>query len=360
MRLRIMLRMNTVLRFKTDQKIQMTLWMSALALAATAQTPVERATPKPGVPAAQRPSFSVPAPGPAEQKTWPFGTPSTPPATGAKAAPPPPREVPLVEKKMEELSNKTLSNEGSKALTINAAKWKHAETDNFILHYRRVTEAQKVAREVEYDLWFVATTLGAGKDRYQKKSHVYVFEDNDEWKQFLSLINFEMQWALSFAHGDDLYLNVRGAGNSGTGSFDSHTTAHETTHAVVSRLYPDSRWPLWLNEGFAEYMGGASVAARKGQSGKRFERNLQMADMSLSTLEGLTEYPSNSAEIHKLYQTSEKVVRFLMSEGPKERFVGFIDAERAGKRMQDAVLENYADKFKDWDTFMKRFERFSK
>ena len=308
-------------------------------------------------PATPRPFFTQPTPAPAGAKPWPFST-GAGAAAGTNA--PPARDVPLVEKKLEELSNRDVSADGQKALAINAAKWKHAETDNFILHYRRATEAQKVVREVEYDLWFVATTLGAGKDRYAMKSHVFVFEDNDEWKQFLSVSSNPNKWAVSFAHGDDLYLNVRGSGNSGSGSFDSHTTAHETTHAVVARLYPRARWPLWLNEGFAEYMGGASVAARKGQSAKRYERDLQKADMALTTLESLTSYPSGDDQVHALYQTSEKFVRFLMTEAPKDRIAKFVETVLAGKGMKDGVLEIYGDKFKDWDAFMKRFERFSK
>ena len=280
------------------------------------------------------------------------------------AATPPsaaPRDTKLVEKKFEELSNQTPSADGVKALAINAAKWRHAETDNFILHYRRVTEAQKVAREVEYDLWFVATTLGATKDRYTKKSHVYVFEDAEEWKQFLAVSSNPMKWAASYAYGDELFLNVRGGGNTGPGAnFDSNTLAHETTHAVVARIYPGKRWPLWLNEGFAEYMGGASIAARKGQSAKRHQGNLTMAEMPLATLESLAAYPANEAGIGQLYQTSEKFVRFLMSEGPKERIAQFIDAVVGGKKMQEAVLEVYGDKFKSWDAFMRKYERFTK
>ncbi len=273
----------------------------------------------------------------------------------------PTREVPLVEKKFEMLSNQTISASGRAALSILPDKWKHAETDNFILHYRRATEAQKVAREVEYDLWFVATTLGAGKDRYQKKSHVYVFEDADEWKQFLSLINLATKWAASFASGDELYLNVRGGGNSGPGAnFDSHTLAHETTHAVVSRLYPRQRWPIWLNEGFAEYMGGASIAARKGQSGKRFERTLSKAEMSLDTLASLNDYPTQPEAISQLYQTSEKFVRYLMTELPKDRIVKYIETVIGGNGLKGSFLEVYGDKFKDWDSFTKRYDRFSK
>src|SRR2546428_5615623 len=94
--------------------------------------------------------------------------------------PAPPHDIPLKEKKWDELADKNVSSNGEKALAINPQKWKHAETDNFIIHFRRVTEAQKVTREVEYDLWFVAKSLGATKDRYKRKSHVFVFADEKE------------------------------------------------------------------------------------------------------------------------------------------------------------------------------------
>lgn len=271
------------------------------------------------------------------------------------------RDIPLVEKKFTDLSNQQISADGQKALGIDPERWKHAETDNFIIHYRRATEAQKVAREVEYDLWYVATTLGASKERYHRKSHIYVFEDEDQWKQFLNISNNPVKWAVSYAWGDELYLNIRNGGNSGPGtSFDSHTLAHETTHAVVARLYPGKRWPLWLNEGFAEYMGGASVAARKGQFAKRYERLLNEAALPLESLEKMEEYPSEPLSIQRLYQSSEKFIRFLMTEAPKDRFPKFIDAVLDGKHMQDAVLEVYGDRFKDWPAFLKHYERFSK
>ncbi len=323
------------------------------------------ATPAPGARSSllpQRPGFPGTAtPAPAATPSNPFAGFSGASSMQGGMNGAPSREVPLIEKKFEELSNQKISPDGKKALEIAPEKWKHAETDNFILHYRRATEAQKVAREVEYNLWYVATTLGATKDRYSKRSHVYIFEDEDEWKKFLQVSDNPMKWAASYAWGDELYLNVRGGGNSGPGtSFDSHTLAHETTHAVVARLYPRERWPLWLNEGFAEYMGGASVAARKGQFAKRYERQLQAAELPIESLVQMTEYPSDPAMIRKLYETSEKFVRLLMTEGGKERFTKFIDAVIGGRSVQDSVVAIYPDKFKDWQTFTKRYEKFTK
>lgn len=302
---------------------------------------------------------------------WPFGSPS--PKASPKPAPgrtslfgttvapegmeelPPPRDIPLVEKKWDELSNHDVSPTGAKALAINPEKWKHAETENFIIHYRRVTEAQKVVREIEYNIWFVAKTFGATKAQLQRKSHVFVFQDEIEWKKFLAETDAP-SWFASFARGDELFLNVR----QDTGIFDSHTLAHECTHAVVARLFPHKRWPIWLSEGFAEYMGGASVAARKGQTVKYHQSNLAYAGMPLEQMVALTAYPTELAQVSQLYQTSEKFVRFLFNELPKERFPQFVSAILAGKDMQTAFLEVYGDKIHDWKTFQMRFQRFSK
>jgi hypothetical protein len=267
----------------------------------------------------------------------------------------PPRDTPLVEKSWDALADHEISEVGIKALAINPTKWRHAETPHFILHFRRVTEARKVAREVEFDLWFVAKTLNAGPERYAKKSDVYVFQDEAEWKTFLAQSGAP-PWAGSFAIGDDLFLNVRGFG----GQFDSSTLAHETTHAVVARLYPRQRWPLWLNEGFAEYMAGASVAARENQPVRSHQTFLEGAGMPFDEMLAMQRYPSDEATVSQLYQSAEKLVRFLFNKLPPERFPKFAEAMMNGETLDAALTSIYGDKVKDFATFQRQYARFIK
>lgn len=271
---------------------------------------------------------------------------------------PPPREVHLEEKQWEQLSNRDLDPMGQKALAFSPGKWRHAETGNFILHYRRVTEAQKVAREIEYDLWFVAHTLGATKDQYTKKSHVFIFQDEKEWSQFVADVadSGVESWSASFAHGDELFLHVGGIGEP----FDSQMLAHETTHAVVARLYPNKYWPLWMNEGFAEYEGYASVAARKGQWLKGYERDLPEADLPLDELLAMKQYPAEREKVTELYQTGEKLIRFLMTDFPKDRIAKFVDVILNGGTLETAVTQIYGDQVPDFATFKSRFAHFRK
>ena len=272
--------------------------------------------------------------------------------------PEPPHDIPLVEKTWDQLSNKEVGTYGQVALGIKPEKWKHAETENFIIHYKRFAEARPAAREVEYDLWFVAKTLQATKAEYTKKSHVFIFEDEAEWHFFIGKLDIP-SWSQSFAHGDELFLNIR----QKNGILNSHTLAHETTHAVVARIYPHRNttpWPIWLNEGFAEYMGSACVANRGHMPVAWKEQDLENADIPLAVLTKTNQYPSNPIAVGAFYQSSEKLVRLLMTKSPKDRFIKFIDVILTGAPLQDAILQIYGDQYKNFDAFDKKYQTFNK
>src|SRR4051812_40392301 len=215
---------------------------------------------------------------------WPFAKPS-PTASAStgryQSAPPnstpPPLGATMRQKTWNALSNQEVSLLGGQALGMNPRSWFHGETEDFIIHYRNFSDALQVAREIEFDLWYVARTLGAAKEQYARKSHVYVFQDEKEWQAFVALAH-ERPWSHSFALRDELFLNVHGTGSG----FESHTLAHETTHAVVARIYGNRRWPLWLNEGFADYMADACAAVRRGLPPAANPPNHRSATLSLT------------------------------------------------------------------------------
>ncbi len=265
------------------------------------------------------------------------------------------QEVPLVEKPLAQLSDPPISPDGEKALAIRPTAWLHAETPHFILHYRRITEAKRVALEIDFHVTYVAKVLNAGPERYARKSHVYIFEDEKDWKGFLTELG-KPAWIASFARGDELYLNVR---DGRTGMFDSQILAHETTHAVVARLYPGKHWPTWLGEGFAEQMSGASTGARMGQYNQRLLQHYQLATLPLDKLVTTTEYPEDTKAVAQLYQSSEKLIRFLMIKNPPERFPKFVDSILDGDPFSVAVVKVYGDRYKDYDTFAKEYARLA-
>ncbi|MGI8432855.1 MAG: hypothetical protein ACR2MW_11275 [Chthoniobacterales bacterium] len=260
----------------------------------------------------------------------------------------------LRQERWEELANHEISHDGQTALALRPQQWHHGETENFIFHYRGLSDALQIAREIEFDLWYVAQSLGAAKADYTKKSHVYVFADEKEWQKFLASTH-AAPWAHSFAMRDDLFLNVRAGG----GGFDSQTLAHETTHAVVARIYP-RHWPVWLNEGFAEYMADASLAARHSRQPQSTQRKLHYAKMTVADLFATQRYPGELDAIWPLYETSEKFVRYLYNKYPHELFPKFVDRLLAGEPATTALAEIYGADFSDMNDFEKRFSRFTR
>ncbi len=265
--------------------------------------------------------------------------------------------IPLEEKKWDQLANHDVGAEGELALSIRPTAWLHGETPNWILHYRRITEAKRVALEIDFHLVFVSKTLGAKPEQIAHKANVFIFEDEKDWQAFMSkvtAISSVSSWAASFAHGEDLFLNVR---NGNTGMFDSQRLAHETTHAVVARIYPRQRPPLWLSEGFAEEMSGRSTAARMGQYNPRLLQRFHTAAMPVDQLTALQEYPADPIAIAQLYQSSEKLVRFLMTDAPVDRFPKFFAAMLGGGDLPSAVTQIYGDKYPTYDAFTQRYAR---
>ena len=161
-------------------------------------------------------------------------------------------------------------------------------------------------------------------------------------------------WSASFALGDEVFLNI---GEGRTGLFDSQTLAHETTHAVVARLYPGQRWPLWLSEGFAEQMSGMSTAARMGQYDQRLLHRFQLASMPLDQLTMLTAYPADTIEVGRLYQSAEKLVRFLMTNQPADRFPKLITLLLGGEPLETAIPKVYGDRFPNYAAFVSAYGR---
>ena len=300
--------------------------------------------------------FAVPVRAQAPSPAWPF--PSRVPGNTAAPSPPtarstpPPYDVPLRQERWEELADHAISPAGGKALALRPEQWRHGETENFIIHYRGLSDALQIAREIEFDLWYVAQTLGATPEQYSRKSHVYVFQDEKEWQRFLAETQAP-RWVHSFALGDELFLDVQVQGG-----FDSHTLAHETTHAIVARFYGNRRWPVWLSEGFAEYMGDASVAARHWRSPLSNQRKLRFAEMTVAELTATARYPAEPAEVARLYATSAKLVRYLFNKYPRELFPKFVDRVLDGQPAAAALLEIYGKEFSDMAEFEKRFSRF--
>ncbi|MBI5397045.1 MAG: hypothetical protein HZA91_17240 [Verrucomicrobia bacterium] len=267
---------------------------------------------------------------------------------GAQVAPKP--AVTLVEKPWGKLSYKKLMQYGEKALGPDPDAWRHAETEHFVFHYHELENAQKVGQMAEAYYQQIKSDLGVTQDRFIRKNHVFIFDDEAAWKQFGTAINLD-GWASGLASRTELFLFSPKAGRVSVGSL-----GHEIAHCIFYRFVPKPV-PLWLNEGFAEYESSHAYAQIQGVEDRRFPGGGPGARFPLPELLRATKYPKE--RVGEFYWASERLVRFLLTKLDRRKFLPLVQMIADGTRSEDALVFIYNDRFKSLAALEAEFAKFN-
>lgn len=232
-------------------------------------------------------------------------------------------------------------------------KWKHLQTEHFVLHHDQKMFASKVARLGEQFYDAISADLPDLQDRVSPaRSHLFIFRDPRDWNAVVAANSGVESWAASFVRGQTLYLQ-----ETGTATSDKmDTLAHEMTHLVFNRFLP-VRLPLWLNEGLAEYYGEFAYRAARGMGqGKNNAFRPLKKRTPLVDLLGATSYPVDPADVAEFYATSKYLVGFLLLRMPRDKWSAFFARAQAGDSVPAALLEIYG--WPDIPALEKDFDRF--
>ncbi len=251
----------------------------------------------------------------------------------------------LDEKPFDKLSDKKTSDWGVLALAT-STKWKHGETEHFIIHF--FANADAIARRCEKFYADTREFFGFRHDLMGAlKSHVFAFHDPADWKSFRRQVKLsDTTGGVARSH-EFFYLSV----NSDK-QFDAlaHVQAHEMTHLVFNRFF-NGRVPLWLNEGVAEYFGLkkiADITTFRTYVGKA-------KPFPLDKLFAAEKYPEQEQSLRSFYAESAIVLDFLTQTSERRALLPkFIDAMIA-KNDADAALKLYG--FNARADFEKAYER---
>ena len=240
---------------------------------------------------------------------------------------------------------------GAQALAIRSQDWKHGETEHFIYHFIHSYVATPISVEAEFHFRVVAQQLGLETmPGMSGKSHIYIFENAQDWKSFQAQARLE-PWTGGIHSRGSLFV-VRDPAYR----FANNSLGHEIAHLVLFRAY-GRPLPLWLEEGFAEYVSRvtrASYQRARNYNARPYSDSISAQQlMPLSQLTMLVEYPQRE-QIDIFYNESERLVRFLVSTDPAA-FRGFLDAIAQGESFDTALSRNYAGRFADVAALDKEF-----
>jgi hypothetical protein len=269
-----------------------------------------------------------------------------PAASGVAGVP----AVEFVQKSWDRLSHKKLLEYGQKVFVPDPYAWQHGETEHFVYHYHELENAQKVGQFAEACYRQIKSDLGIAQDRFQRKNHVFIFNEEAAWKQFASQIKIEGRVS-GFASRTELFLfNPKGS------RFAAGLLLHEMTHCIFYRFVPNPV-PLWLNEGFAEYESSHAYAQIKGLDDRRFPGWGPGSRYPLPELLRATKYPKE--RVGEFYWASERLVRFLLTKQDPRRFLPLVQMIAEGRKSEDALLFIYNDQFKSLAALAEAFAKFN-
>lgn len=234
-------------------------------------------------------------------------------------------------------------------------RWKHLQTEHFVLHHEQKIFAAKVARLGEQFYTAISADLPNLQDRISPaRSHVFIIRDPRAWKRIVDGTDGLDPWAASFVRGNAMYLQELG---TGTGQ-KMEMLAHEMTHLVFNRFLA-VRLPLWLNEGLAEYYGEFAYkdARGMGQSKKAAFRPLRTWT-PMDRLLAARAYPADPTEVNQFYVTGKYLTGYLLLRQPREKWDAFFARLLAGDDATAALLETYG--WADAAALEKSFAQFAR
>ncbi|MGH7198017.1 MAG: hypothetical protein ACREH5_04660 [Candidatus Omnitrophota bacterium] len=250
----------------------------------------------------------------------------------------------------QELSDRDISPEGKRALSLDQGRWKHAETEHFVYHYWDEKEAETVYLHAEVYYQWVKKYFGLAQDNWKKKAHVFVFTDKSVWEKFR-----EDSWAIQEAHafttGWELFIYRDPYWLS-----PKKTLAHELTHVIVFRFL-EGPIPLFLNEGFAEFISYKAIAPHVDGDLYRLRTVEPIPADQFIPVEKLMEmssYPEGEVEI--FYRESELLARFLITKYKGKDYYVLLKEVSKGRPFRDVLPEIYNLSFR---SFAEEFKQFA-
>ena len=222
-------------------------------------------------------------------------------------------------------------------VAITLHPWKHAETEHFVVHYLDEAEAKQTMQYIEGAYTMSTALLNLDPKRAPGRSHVFIFDDRT-WPAFLSKIHIEQQSSgagartvlAGFAYKTELFFGA--STDKERREQSAKTLCHEVTHAIVSRFYPGRKLPLWMNEGFADYVAARTLATKRGQAISTYLSHNGDGNMDVEKVFDRIKYGERSApdRIVAFYGNSERCVRTVAEKLPLEAFPKFFNALAAG------------------------------
>lgn len=231
--------------------------------------------------------------------------------------------------------------------------WKEHRGRHFLIYYNAAPKDFIETIEDVSENYYTSITKTLGFPRpsawsYDDRVQIYIYDDEDAYVT----AGRQARWSHGSASPKQKIIRTYPAAH---GFFDT-TLPHELAHIIFRDFVGyRTRIPLWFEEGVAMYAErakrfGAHDAVRQAQQQGTFLSLQQMTMMGYGGIQG------NEA-VGLFYAHSASIVKFMIDEHGKNKFVRFCRKLKEGKPFDWALDEIYA-RFKNTERLNNAWVKF--
>ncbi len=217
-------------------------------------------------------------------------------------------------------------------------EWEVRKTQHFTIYYQNTLQGKAISNRAEYYLEKIVDDLRMRRSHdWRKKFTVYVVSDEAQWRRFLEGLGIQPELTGGFETGierREIFLYSLSI------SYLQLAFPHELTHLLLDELARGKKFPLWFDEGFANYEGGIiGIDEDFLQEAIRIGREIPLKELITRTT-----YPTDPDQKKLFYTEAERLVEFFITQYGRRRFAEFTKQLLAAGDFEQAFQTVYGGK----------------
>ena len=230
--------------------------------------------------------------------------------------------------------------------------WQIFKSTHFLIYYKNAKEAQLNELAARAEEYYNKITDGLGFNRFNfwtwdNRARIYLFDNQKEYVDETG----DPNWSAGRAEVDrkliQTFITARG--------FLDNVLPHEMAHIIFREMvgFNNPAIPLWLEEGVASYQEQKIYFAKADLANKIRQGNFISFD-ELNKMEGAGLRAQD--EVGLFYAESFSLVKYLIAEFGKDRFVLFCQNLRDKRDLARSLILTYS--FKDLKDFESSWRKY--
>jgi len=216
--------------------------------------------------------------------------------------------------------------------------WQILKSTHFLVYYKDASEnsLDQLTQKAEECYNSITEDLGFSRFNFwtwDNRAKIYLFNNQEEYKKETNAADWSAGEAAVGSKTIMTFVTAPG--------FLDNILPHELAHIIFNEMvgFNNPAVPLWLNEGVASYQEKDISLVKADLSGKLKQgKFINLDELSRTEVSG----SKDRAKVELFYAESYSLVKYLISEFGKDRFVFFCQNLRDDKNLATALSKTYS------------------